>query len=637
MDLAAAFPLPYAHWYAARLFLDAGHPADETLGRLGMDAAGWEACGERYGQLHFANTGWVASAFRREGLRPPEEDRALFAHLTAHGVAPEAGEPFTMRGALAKLRREVEGDPHIGPFADIPWVARYICERSFPTIRYVHDGAHVRVDGAPICDRKGVPLSGVDPHGFRQLGERWFRDGRRVYGQGETPTKLFWFVARGADADSFVVLNERYGADRAAGYYITNLRLPTEEPGSLEIVSYYYGRGQKPGIHVNESHFAKDSAKVYAYGVAIEGAHAPSFRSIGDEGKYFADRDRIYCENRPMPEADRESFICAPEVGQYRAFDRNRPYYAGEPQSVSAEFESWRAYFEARPEIAGLWWHEEKARREAGAGAQPTPIGGPFFSDGARVLVRPLRKRDGDWVSLDHFDHGSFRHIAGVFGRDRHGLRYFLPGFERYGCDPVKGADPANFAAISGCWFGDGRRIYYLDSAAPMPELAVARADPGSFEVLGGFYARDAEGLLVEGKRKRGIADPGAVVALGHAFARMGEILLYRGKPVSRPGRVDAASARGAHDQLLIDAGGHMLITSRYRKPVPGLDPASFRFLNHSFAVDDARVYAFTGDALLVCPEIELASTRADGRYAVRDRAARFHLSGSSVVRASGA
>ncbi|WP_245443801.1 DKNYY domain-containing protein [Mesorhizobium sp. DCY119] len=151
-----------------------------------------------------------------------------------------------MRDEVVRLRRTVEANPRIGPFADVAWIAHYLGERRMPTIRYVHDGVHVRVDGAPTCDRKGIPLAGVDPFSFRQLGERWFRDDKRVYGQGETQTTLFWFVARNADPDTFTVLNERYAADKAAGYYITNLRLPTEEPGTFEIVVMISGGAQRP-------------------------------------------------------------------------------------------------------------------------------------------------------------------------------------------------------------------------------------------------------------------------------------------------------------------------------------------------------------------------------------------------------
>lgn len=634
----ALFPLPYSHWYAATLFLDAGHGPD-VLARLGVAPGDWGAIDQRYGLLHFANMGWVASAFAREGLEAPGEDGALYEHLLAGGgVVPERVEPLDVRNQLAWLRARVEDNPDIGPFADTGWIAAYICERRFPTIRYLHDGTHVRVDGQPLAGRDDKPIAGIDPHSFRKLGERWFRDDDRVYGQGETPTKIFWFVARGADAESFTVLNERYAADRAAGYYITNRRLPTAEPGTFQIVSYYYGRGQKPGIHVNESHYAKDGEKVYAYGSAIAGADAKSFAAIGDEGRYFMDRNRVYWEKSPIEGADRESFVCASRAGQYRAFDKNGPYWAGKPQSVSAEFERWREFFETHSaDLTGTWWHKEKARREAPAEVgEMTPLGGPYFSDGSRVFVVPRLRRSGDFVSLDHFDHDSFRHIVDVFAEDRHGLRYVEPGLEAYGREPVKGADAASFKALGEGWYRDGGQVYYLGPDDPMPTLVTVKAELDSFERLGGIYARDAKGLIAEGVRKRGIDDPRAVVSLGKSFARMGDVLLYRGRPVNRAEKIDLDTARGLHPLLLIDAGGHMVVMGRYRKPIAGLDVESFQVLNASFAVDKDRVYGITPDGVLVCPDIDRGRVKADGEFAVTDGAGRWVLSGSAAVRSEG-
>ena len=629
------FPLPYAHWYAATLFMEVGCSEAEVLSRLGLDTLQWQQCKERYSQLHFANTSWVAHAYQREGLPDPEQDQRLYEHLTAHdGVAIPVPASFSMRRELAYLRKQVEANPRIGPFRDVDWVVHYLCERRFPTIRYLHDGHHVFVDGTPISNNKGQPLTGVDPYSFRPLGDRWFRDNKHVYGQGETSTKRFWFVARHADPNSFTVLNERYGADKAAGYYITNLRLPTEEPGSFEIVSYYYGSGQKPGVHTEESHYAKDSRKVYAYGVAIEGADAPSFQAIGDEGKYFADQHRIYWENKPILDADRASFICASEAGQYHAYDCNRPYYAGQAQSVSGTFEHWTKYFETHPEIHNSWWHQEKARRATASSPiskLPVSIGGPYYSDGSRILVRPENPRHEEWVSLDHFDYNSFHHLDDVFGQDKHGLRYFIPGLENYGCEPVKGADPASFIKLNEAWFKDKQQVYYFDSNAPTPQLVIIKADMTSFEVLGGAYARDAKSLIVEGVRKRGITNSTTVQALGFSFARTGNTLLYRGKPASKPGKVDPITARGIHPQLLIDASGHMLFGGSYRKPIPGLDPASLHFLNHVFASDCHSVYALTDASLILCPDLDPANISLQGAYAIVSEGVRFHVAGGTL------
>ncbi|MGX1589260.1 hypothetical protein [Brevundimonas diminuta] len=123
-DLNALFPFPYAHWYAASLFLDAGRPRAEVLARLGARLDQWRQCNERYRQLHFANTSWVASAYRHDGLLAPEEDRKLFNHLRANdGLDLVIPGSFSMRRELGALRQEIEADPRIGPFANSDWIA----------------------------------------------------------------------------------------------------------------------------------------------------------------------------------------------------------------------------------------------------------------------------------------------------------------------------------------------------------------------------------------------------------------------------------------------------------------------------------------------------------------------------------
>lgn len=628
-ELERFFPLAYAHWYAACLYLEAGHSPKDILRRLDIDARNWTLCNDRYAKLHFVDVEWAANALEREGVASAETNLALYERLmSGSGIDLSVAQPFSLRARLELVRRIVQAAPRLGPFADMPGEAHYLCERVFPTVRYLRNGPLVMVGGRPLWDRKGEPLAGIDALTFRQLGKRWFRDDHRVYGQGETPTRYFWFVVRGADPETFVVLNERYAVDKAAGYYITNRRLPTHEPGTFEIVSYYYGHGQKPGVHREESHYAKDSRKVYAYGSQVEGAHAPSFHAIGDEGTYFADQHRVYWQKLPLIGADRDTFTCASEAGQYRAYDKNQPYWRGMAESVTEAFEHWRDYFEARSELTDTWWHRELARRETAAdqrtGELLTPLGGPFFSDGIRVLVEGKK---GERISLDHIDHASFKHLTGIFGADTHGLRYAIPGWASASAAPVSGADPGSFQALRDGWYRDDRQAYFVDMESPVSTLVVVKADMASFQVLGGAYARDAKGLIVEGVRKRGIANAGSVVALGHLFARMGNTILYRGKPVARPGSIDLETARSVHSQILLDAQGHMLLGSRYRKPIHGLDVTSFRFINRRFARDHQRVYAYNWDSVLVCEAADPASLVAVGTDAARDRMAYWHFS----------
>lgn len=634
-SIAEAFPIPYAHWYAAALFLDAGHPRDKVLPQIGLTCAAWDACNHRYGLLHFANMSWVASSYRREGLPDPAHDRSLYDHLLEDSpIVPSITPPFAMRRQLLALRRRIEADPHIGPFTQVDWIACYICEKAFPTLRYVHDGTQVFAKGQPLAGRSGKVIDGIDPATFTQLGQRWFRDATRVYGQGEVSHKAYWFVMRGADPDSFEVLNERYARDNAAGYYITNRRLPCEDASTFQVISYYYGRGQKPGLHTRESHYAKDSLRVYGYGVAIPKAHAPSFISTGDEGKYFVDRNHVYWERTLMQDADRATFICASEAGQYRAFDANRPYWAGKSMSVGAEFDRWTEFFTAHPELHDTWWHNEKARREAApdTSTEPTPLGGPYFTDGRRIMVPSRNRRDGPWTTLDHFDAPSFRHIVDVFGADKDGLRYVLPGLEGYGRPPVKGGDAATFTARGDGWYRDAGQIYFFDAGDYNPDLAIVKADPATFKVLGGIFARDADAVFIEGVRKRDFTDPSAVVPLGGFYARIGDTIYCRAKPVKKPGAIDITTARGFPGvAMLLDAGGHMLLGTRYRKPVPGLDPASFRFITRDFAVDDTRVYGLTHTKFAVCGDVDRATVQPDAGRSIRDQAARFFIGTDDV------
>lgn len=164
-----AFPLPYAHWYAATLFMDAGQPPSEVFSLLGLDAETWDAFNQRYRSLHFSGTSWVSSSYKQQGLPDPAFDQKLFADLFEGGsVTVKIKKPFDMRAELKLLRAQIEAAPRIGPFEQVDWIAQYLCERQFPTIRYVHDGHHVFVAGKPLANRKGEVIDEIDPFSFRK-------------------------------------------------------------------------------------------------------------------------------------------------------------------------------------------------------------------------------------------------------------------------------------------------------------------------------------------------------------------------------------------------------------------------------------------------------------------------------------
>ncbi|HHX4055148.1 MAG: hypothetical protein ACN6QT_20825 [Burkholderia contaminans] len=287
------------------------------------------------------------------------------------------------------------------------------------------------------------------------------------------------------------------------------------------------------------------------------------------------------------------------------------------------------------PEQQALYDAEEAQRREAAAARrlrdtrnEPlAPLGGPFHSDGERVWART---GSGDqYCALNNFDLASFRHLVDNFAVDASGLRYYAAGaafsYDHAGEGLIADGDAATLESVGGDWYRDARQAYYFERDPYDPDrgqchLTVVKADVATLTHIGGAYARDAKHLFCAGVRKRGIDDPAGVVGLGYRYARLGAQILYDGKVVDKPGRVDVETARGVFHDMLIDASGHVLWGKNYRKPLPGIDPGSLRFLNWAFAVDDQRVYYRTNTNLAVCKGIDRASVEAVPPLRIRDK-----------------
>ncbi|WP_175844653.1 hypothetical protein [Burkholderia arboris] len=271
---------------------------------------------------------------------------------------------------------------------------------------------------------------------------------------------------------------------------------------------------------------------------------------------------------------------------------------------------------------------EAEARQRRDTRTEPlVPLGGPFHTDGERVWARVGSGHR--YHALNHFDLASFRHLVDNFAVDASGLRHYAAGdasrYDDAGEGLIADGDAATLESLGGDWYRDARQAYYVDRGIHDPDhgpchLIVVKADVASLTHVGGAYARDAKHLFCAGVRKRGIDDPAGVVGLGYRYARLGAQILYDGTIVTKPGRVDVETARGVFHDMLIDADGHVLWGKNYRKPLPGIDAASLRFLNWSFAVDDRRVYYRTGTNLAVCEGVDRASVEAAPPMGIRDR-----------------
>lgn len=271
---------------------------------------------------------------------------------------------------------------------------------------------------------------------------------------------------------------------------------------------------------------------------------------------------------------------------------------------------------------------EAEARRRRDTRNEPlAPLGGPFHSDGERVWARTGSGHQ--YRALNNFDLGSFRHLVDHFAVDASGLRYYAGGaafsYDDAGEGLVADGDAATLEPLGGGWYRDARQAYHVERDIHDPDrgpcrLTVVKADVASLTHIGGAYARDAKHLFCAGVRKRGIDDPAGVVSLGYRYARHGAQILYDGKIVTKPGRVDVETARGVFHDMLIDADGHVLWGKNYRKPLPGIDARSLRFLNWAFAVDDQRVYYRTNTNLAVCEGVDRASVEVVPPIRIRDK-----------------
>jgi len=126
---------------------------------------------------------------------------------------------------------------------------------------------------------------------------------------------------------------------------------------------------------------------------------------------------------------------------------------------------------------------------------------------------------------------------------------------------PLRNADPATFQVLNGVWARDARRIFVGDRI-------VRKADPATFVVLNEVYAKDAANAWAMSGPIEG-ADVETFEALG-------------------PGLDETYHHGYARDRNNVY---HYVLTIGRPIVVKGADPAAFRLLGHGFARDDGRVY----------------------------------------------
>ncbi len=356
--------IPYDTFEAANLFLSTGRALEEVLPRLGLTSAEWDRLRETYKWFPYS----LGEDSRRSyfgGL----DDGAICRLVLPPRWRVADGAESDLRSTRS-VRDAARRNPYIGPFADCGWPMTWIAAHPEATLcSYTHDGRTVYFNGAPLTDRKGVPIN-VDAASFKAVGGRWLYDKDHVYGEGQYGAyhRSYWFIVDGADAGTFEALNLRYARDKNQAYYITGKTIRTKSPDAFEIVPYVrlnYRDNTCDFLH-DVSHIARDYDAVYFYGARLRGAKPDGFHDIGHG--YAKNHEKVWCleEKKLVEGADAATFIIpgpgepyvkGPTSGHF-VTDRYRPYVRGEPFEPGDWIEAWRPFFEARRDIQDWWWHK---------------------------------------------------------------------------------------------------------------------------------------------------------------------------------------------------------------------------------------------------------------------------------------
>ena len=180
-------------------------------------------------------------------------------------------------------------------------------------------------DGKDYYDGS-TPLHVADHDSFKAVGEGWFIDRKQVYFLGLIPQKRETRRMPIADYDSFRMLNYRYACDNKCVYYNDTI-VEGADPATIRVVEdplvvaqdkhcvYFEGRAtdvkdfaKLKGHPLNGSRgmFYTEGVNVYNHDLQKmpEGTDAGSLRKVTDYRDWYADKNRVYYENRVIPNAD---------------------------------------------------------------------------------------------------------------------------------------------------------------------------------------------------------------------------------------------------------------------------------------------------------------------------------------------
>ena len=276
------------------------------------------------------------------------------------------------------------------------------------------------------------------------------------------PGKTFFgpLPVRGADVDSFEVLNALYARDAGRVYYRCG-KVPKADPGSFRVLDpgFYvdpnedYADGQ-PGAPARQFRgYARDHRAVFHYVDTIgqpsevRGADLETFEVL-DWG-FARDRSRVYHERNPLKGASPEAFV---QLSVFFSTTESAIYYL-DRLLIGADPSTFRV------------------------------VRGQLARDARCVYLYDRIVLGADPATYQMVGHTSI-------GKD--GARVFANG------EPIPGADPETFERVGGLYHRDRDRVYFAGKPVP-------KARPGSFRYIREHWGEDDHRVYRSGYPSRRI------------------------------------------------------------------------------------------------------------------------------------
>ncbi|MFW6211547.1 MAG: DKNYY domain-containing protein [Spirochaetota bacterium] len=438
--------------------------------------------------------------------------------------------------------------------------------------------------GPQIC-LDGTPRPYIDPESFEVLEGSYARDRRFGYWRDR--------IITGCDPATLRYIVDDYAADSKRVYHHGSAG--PEDPESFEWLAegytkdnnavYCYGRlvsGADPATAtVLSMHYLRDRRAVYHLEHEVSGATPESFTLL--DGFYGREGKSIYGHGEVLAAADASTFRVIPSEREelHYAADATHVFRTGEiiTDADHKTFEPLAGYY-AR-DARGVY-HYGYLIPDADPETLTCIEDGTFARDKSFIYYREHRLAPwvDDFELLTPRDRG-YALIGASYYRYS-GAIYSTYAGDEPGFHHRIGADPASFRLLGGAFARDATRLFCYGRL-------ISECDPETFEDLGLDYYRDASGVFLAERQLEG-ADPASFVVDYRGWSRDAKQVWLEADPVSD------LSPKGftIHgDYHVSDKKSVFYYDARlcFLEKLPDADPRSFRVIDETYSRDATRVY----------------------------------------------